>query len=480
MSIDAALKKLEQIAGGYLKPSTATKTDATLLRQLHSYFLTTGSFLSPDILTNLVLSYATVATPNQHPDLPILHYSLNSLLPSPSPLPFNVLLSHFANRRFPSLAFSTLRFMHRNSVPLDTFSLCSALTASLRDAFHFVPQVHSFAISSGSSSHVFLSSALIHSYAHSSLMVDARRLFDENPQRNTVCANALLSGYVRSCLWLHAFNLARELPELNLCLDHRTLLAILRACTGASAPEFGRQVHGYILRKFGPPGFDLFLQSSLLEMYGQCGLLGKACAVFDSAGCVGAEGRNSLDLVLWTSMLGVYGRSGHYVEVIELYKEMVARGIRPDEVSFVTVISACARTNQVELGVSYFKSMTLEYGLDPWQEHYSCLVDLLSRAGQLDEALDVICEWIQKGCEGSASVWGAMLNACFDCGHIELGKLAAERALEVDPGNMGVYMMLSNLYAKMGMWDEMGSLRNYILGRGLRKDKGCSWVEGSC
>lgn len=369
--------------------------------------------------------------------------------------------------------------MHTNDVPLDTYALCGTLTASSKfKDVNFGKQIHAHVEKSGWSSSVFVGSALIHFYSKLLNVKDAALVFDEIPERNTVCANALLSGYCEVGLWVKAFELIRKMPLLKLKYDHFTLSAALRACTGLSSVEMGRQLHSYLLRTLPDIESDVFLQSALIEMYGKCGMVEKARQVFKLDG-MDIRKKRSRDVVLWTSMLGVYGKNGHYKEVIDLYSEMLQEGIKPDGISFLTIISACGHTGQVDAGVKYFESMTNDFKLDPGPEHYSCLVDLLCRAGELNKAWELLNETCHHKGIGNCSVsmWGALLSACVDSGNIELGKLAAQRALELDPQNAGICVMLSNVYARLGMWDEIGRLRVFINQRGLRKDVGCSWVQ---
>lgn len=368
--------------------------------------------------------------------------------------------------------------MHTNGVSLDTYALCSTLTASskLKD-FHFGKQIHAHVGKSGWFSSVFVGSALIDYYSKLLNVEDAALVFDEIPDKNTVCANALLSGYCEAGLWVKGVELVRKMPVLKLKYDHFTLSAALRACAGLSSVEMGRQLHSYFLRTMSDLENDVFLQSALVEMYGKCGMVMKARLVFNLDG-MEIRNERSRDVVLWTSMLGVYGKNGHYKEVIDLYNEMLQEGIKPDGIVFLTVISACGHTGQVHAGVKYFESMTNDFKLNPGPEHYSCLVDLLCRAGELHKAWELLNERHYNGIgKCSVSMWGALLSACVESGNIELAKLAAQRALELDPQNGGICVMLSNLYAQFGMWDEIGRLRVLIKQRGLRKDVGCSWVQ---
>lgn len=239
-----------------------------------------------------------------------------------------------------------------------------------------------------------------------------------------------------------------------------------------------KQVHANIIRSIIDVGADVFLQSLLIEMYGKCGLVDSANRVFNMMGY--EVGKTQSDVVLWTSMLGVYGRDGNYIEAIRLFENMLMEGIRPDRVAFLTVISACGHTGQVDLGMEYFESMTRDYGLVASQEHYSCLVDLLCRAGELERACKLVSEMPFTGDESCAiSMWGALLSACNDCGNVNLGKLVAQRALELEPDNVGVYVLLSNMYARNGMWAEIEQLRESIKQKGLKKEIGWSCIDAA-
>ena len=258
---------------------------------------------------------------------------------------------------------------------------------------------------------VFVGSALIDFYSKLSNVQDAALMFDEIPDKNTVCAYALLSGYAEAGLWARELELVRKMNVLKLKNDHFTLSAALRACTGLSAVEMGRQVHGYLLRPIPDLESDVFLQSALIEMYGKCGLAKKTWHGFELVGMeIRKEGRNR-DIVLWTSMLGVYGRNDHYKEAVDSYDEMWMEGIRPDGITFLTVISACGRTGQVRAGVKYFESMANEFKIDHGPEHYICLVDLLCRAGESQRAWEFLNEALYKGMGScTISMWGALYS----------------------------------------------------------------------
>ncbi|KAL9270731.1 putative pentatricopeptide repeat-containing protein [Drosera capensis] len=317
--------------------------------------------------------------------------------------------------------------------------------------------VHGYVVKSGRGSSVFVGSAVVGLYGRSGIVGDAEKMFDEMPARNT------------------GIELVSRIPVLGLERDRFALTAVLSCCAGLAAVDMGRQVHGHLVRRTVRVGSDVFMVSALIEMYGKCGLVGKARDVFWLRG-LNVGGDFDRDVVLWTSMLGAYGRNGNYLDAIKLFGEMLAEGSRPDSVVFVTVISTCSLSGQVGLGVEYFESMTRDFGLEPGSEHYSCIVDLLCRAGELEKAWNLVNK-IPHGTEVHASLWGALLQACLDNGNIDLGRLVARKDLELDLQSTGICALVLSLYAKFGMQDEIEQVTELMNNKGVKKDLGCSWIE---
>ncbi|KAD7478976.1 hypothetical protein R6Q59_005241 [Mikania micrantha] len=436
------------------------------IKKLHAHLLRTGViFVSYTLQTNLAYAYTKCS---QETSIKTLSIFFNCSIIT-HPIPFNSILSCFVRNGFPFVALKTLSFMHVNGVPIDTYALCSSLTAScLTKDVGSGKQIHTHVVKSGWGCSVYLGSALVDFYSKSMVVADACKVFDEIPVKNTVCANALLSAYVDAKMWVEGYELFRNMPDLNLCYDSWTFSVALSICAALYAIESGSQIHAKLIRTVYDPGTDVFLLSSLIDLYGKCGLVIKAKQVFNMA--------SSADVVLWTSMLGVYGRNGHHEEVIQLFKQMLRMKITPDGVAFVTVISACGHTGLVDLGTEYFESMARDFGLIPSPEHYGCLVDLFCRAGELEKAWDVVNKMPSKA-STSVTVWGSLLSACCDHGHVDLGKFAGRRALALDPLNTGIYVLLSNMFAKYGLWDEIEELRELMRDKRIKKEIGCSWIE---
>ena len=429
-----------------------------LAPQLHTPLLKSG--LLPSLNLKLFLCYSLFA-----PRRTIL--ASNYLIPGTA-FRWNSLLSALVRRGLPSLAMQTFSLMHLLGLPLCSFSLCSAISAAtLNKSEKPGNQIHAYTLKSGWISSIFLGGALINFYVKLGLILQARKTFDEIPYKNSTCANSLLSGHVSLKLWPESLSLMREMAP-----DEFTLAAALRMCADMPAAMLGLQVHAIILRRGKFVRQDSFLLSLLVEMYGNCGLVENARRAFSHGG-----GMMINDVVLWTAMLNVYSRNGRFGEVVRTFNEMLARGITPDGVAFVSVLSACSRTADLDLGLEYFRSMREDYGISPWPEHYSCIIHLLSACGEKEKAWELAEAAISPENEEGERIWGSLLVACSEIGDLQLGRRAAARALLSNPSNVGIYVELSNLYARKGMWREIEFLRTEMARRQLRKIVGVSWTE---
>lgn len=161
-----------------------------------------------------------------------------------------------------------------------------------------------------------------------------------------------------------------------------------------------------------------------------------------------------------------------------MYDQMVTLGVWPDELAILAVLSACQHAGEVIKGLQYFESMRADYELVPTPEHYGCVVNMLCRAGDVAKAWEITT---REGCGSDigVSTWGALLSACRDRGDVEFGKMAAQKAIELEPTNVGIYVELSNLYARAGLWEEIDDLREVMKDKGFEKHVGCTWVEQS-
>ncbi|KAG8390354.1 hypothetical protein BUALT_Bualt01G0074800 [Buddleja alternifolia] len=208
---------------------------------------------------------------------------------------------------------------------------------------------------------------------------------------------------------------------------------------------------------------NLSVENVLIDMYAKCGCLQEARKVFDEM--------QIRDVVLWTSMMSAYGRSGKGHEAIELFSKMQELGLVPDSIAFVSILSACSHAGLLNEGKYYYKLMREEYKIIPRLEHFTCMVDLLGRAGRVNEAYDHIKRMPNE------RVWGALLSACNVYNNMDIGVIAVDHLFQLAPEQSGYYVLLSNIYAKAGRWKDVTLIRLFMKGRGIKKIPGVSNVE---
>ncbi|CAN1820901.1 Putative pentatricopeptide repeat-containing protein At3g11460, mitochondrial [Linum perenne] len=305
---------------------------------------------------------------------------------------------------------------------------------------------------------------LLSMYLRCGEIISGRKLFDEMPRKRLVTWNAIINGYAQNGLANDVLELYREMGSSGIHPNPLTLVGVLSSCANLGAHEVGMEVEmqtharGFML--------DPFLNSGLINMYARCGNLVKAREIFD--------GLSANNLVSWTAIIGSYGMHGEGEIAVELFDDMIKSGTRPDGRVFVNVLSACSHAGLTDKGLHYFDAMEHKYKLHPGPEHYSCMVDLLGRAGRLEEAHRLIKS---MKAEPDDAVWGALLGACKIHRNVELAELAFERVIELEPTNIGYYVLLSNIYKDAGNSEGILRIRRMMRERKLKKDPGCSYVE---
>ncbi|CAK9862764.1 unnamed protein product [Sphagnum jensenii] len=301
-------------------------------------------------------------------------------------------------------------------------------------------------------------------YAKCGSIEDALEVFDRMHTRDAVAWTTMILGYVKCGQGKNALELFHKMLYEGVEPTPATFMAVLSACASVVALEEGMLVHEYISQSGWES--DLFVGSSLIDMYAKCGSVEYALRVFNKM--------PRHDLISWNTMLGGYAMHGHGKEAVEHFEQMWDRSVEIDKVTFICLLSACNHAGLVEEGLQFFESMKSVYGISATVEHYACMVDLLGRAGHLAEAEDLIKV---MHCEPNAPVWRALLGACRVHGNIEIGEHAAKKVIELDPGDAAGYVLLSNIYAAAGKWDLSSNIQQQRLERGVNRQPGCTWIE---
>lgn len=262
-----------------------------------------------------------------------------------------------------------------------------------------------------------------------------------------------------------AFKLFCKMQRENITLDESTFASAVGVCAILGAAiEKGKELHASIIKT----GFEsaFCVRSLLVTMYSKCGSIEDAKEVFDR--------KPTLDVVLWNAMIASYAQHGYGEQALQLFAQMQCVGLKPNCMTFVSVLSACSHAGLMDEGYHLFNSMISCYQITPTMEDYNCMVDISGRAGHLNEAM----EFINKmPVEADAMIWRTLLGACRVHGNLELEKYAAQRILELEPEDSAANVLLSNIYIAAGKWDDRDDVRKLMDGRNIKNEAGHSVIE---
>ncbi|KAG2379749.1 putative pentatricopeptide repeat-containing protein [Vigna angularis] len=292
----------------------------------------------------------------------------------------------------------------------------------------------------------------------------ARKYFDQMPERDYVSWTAMIDGYLRMNRFIEVLALFREMQMSNVKPDEFTMVSILTACAHLGALELGEWVKTYIDKNSIKN--DTFVGNALIDMYFKCGNVGRANTVFKEM--------RQKDKFTWTAMIVGLAINGHGEEALAMFSSMIEASVTPDEITYIGVLCACTHAGMVERGKSFFTAMTMQHGIKPNVTHYGCMVDLLGRAGHLEEAIEVI---VNMPVKPNSIVWGSLLGACRVHKNVHLAEMAAKQILELEPENGAVYVLLCNIYAACKRWENLRQVRKMMMERGIKKTPGCSLME---
>ncbi|XP_077230009.1 tetratricopeptide repeat (TPR)-like superfamily protein [Tasmannia lanceolata] len=346
-----------------------------------------------------------------------------------------------------------------NSVTLSTLLTACASLSSLKHG----KCLHGSAVRLVLEFHVIVETALIDMYSKCGNVDLGYRVFI-NSSRKTVTWNAIISGYTRNTLAREAIMLFKWMQSEKINPNVTTMICLLPAYACSADLQQAKNIHCYLIKS----GFHLRVETAtcLIDVYSKSGSLDSAHEVF--------HGLTKKDIVSWSAIIGGYGMHGQCRAAILLFDQMVQSGVKPNEITFTSILYACSHAGFVDEGLYFFKSIVEDHHMKPRLDHYACIVDLLGRAGQIEEAHEIIKT---MPFEPNHAVWGALLGACVIHEDVEIGRVAAEHLFKLEPENTGNYVLLANIYAAVGRWDDVKAVRKVMNERGLRKTPGCSLIE---
>ncbi|KAH9748971.1 pentatricopeptide repeat-containing protein [Citrus sinensis] len=312
---------------------------------------------------------------------------------------------------------------------------------------------------------VICSTSMISGFMSQGFVEDAEEIFRKTVEKDIVVYNAMIEGYSISIETARkALEVYIDLQRLSFRPNISTFASVIGACSVFTDFEFGQQVHCQLIKNVFFE--DVKLGSALVDMYAKCGKIDDARRVFDHM--------QQKNVFTWTSMIDGYGKNGNPNQALELFCMMQECCVQPNYVTFLGALSACGHAGLVDKGREIFESMERDYSMKPKMEHYACMVDLLGRAGSLEQALKFVLEMPEKP---NSDVWAALLSSCRLHDDVEMANIAANEIFKLNANDRpGAYVALSNTLAAAGKWDSVTELREKMKLRGVLKDTGCSWV----
>lgn len=375
---------------------------------------------------------------------------------------WNSMLSGYSQQGRHESGFEVYRGMQMAGFRPDEFTYGSLLVCSR--VLDHVSAILALVYKNGLAGSTHVCNSLIVAYGKHGEVHNAYAIFCGTFLRNLISWNSMLSGCLSNGRPWMGLELFSALMASELCPNHCTLSIVLSACASISALRPGKQVHARVVRSCSES--ETSLANALITMYAKCGEPDSSSRVF----CRMPE-RN---IISWNAMLAAYAQNGDGEGAISCFREMQDLGVSPDSVTFTNVLSGCSHAGLVGEARWVLSSMVDQYGIEPGVDHYSCVIDLLARAGHMEGAETLIESLPQE--MGSRLCW-ALLSSCITHGHVRLGRIAANSLLKNEPGNPAIYVLLSNLNAAAGQWEEASAMRKQMRMSGALKQPGCSWLE---
>ncbi|CAN1784536.1 Pentatricopeptide repeat-containing protein At5g66520 [Linum perenne] len=370
-------------------------------------------------------------------------------------------------RNNPEQALLVYKLMRGDSVGPDTYTYPLLLQSCSQRLAEFQGRlIHGHVFKVGFDSDVYVQNTLINLYAVCGKLGDARSLFDSMPRKDTVSWSVMISGYAQRDKFADALALFQDMQNDGFEPDDSILVSAISACTHLSALDRGVWIHDYIRKK--SLKINVILGTTLIDMHMKFGSVENAIKVFNELEEKGVSTWNALILGL--------AMNGMVKESLETFSEMKECGILPNEITFLAVLGACRHMGLVDEGRRHFDSMVEDHGIKPTVKHYGCMVDLLGRAGKLREAEELIDSMPMAP---DVSTWGALLGACTKYEDNVMGERVGRKLIEFQPDHDGFHVLLSNIYASRGDWNDAHEVRGTMRKHRVVKMPGCSMIEAN-
>ncbi|XP_020529721.1 pentatricopeptide repeat-containing protein At4g15720 [Amborella trichopoda] len=427
---------------------------------LHTKIFKTG--LLSDIFTNnfLLNMYSKCAT--------ILNaQQVFDEMPQRNVVSYTSLMDSYIKHNQPKSAVQLLGPMGLEGVGPNDFTLATCISACARLVDPTLGSgLHAKAHLLGHVANSTVATCLIDMYGKCGQAHEAQQAFGEAQARNVVTWTAMIAAYVHAGHWMDAMCLFSNMPyEGPMAPNQFTFATIVGACASGARLAAGKMTHAALLRRSFHR--NEVVSSSLIDMYAKCGCIASSIRVFRAI-------NGDPSVISWTSIIVGLAQHGCGLVSLKLFDEMLEREAKPNDVTFLGVLYACSHSGLVDEGLKHFESMEALHGVVPDAKHYTCMVDLLGRAGRLDQAYELIKNMT---IEPDYLSWSSLLSHSRIHGRFDLAIMAGEKLIELNEQVASTYVMLSNMYGKIGRWDDVSRIRREMKRLGIKKEPGCSWVE---
>ncbi|XP_050377443.1 pentatricopeptide repeat-containing protein At1g31920 [Argentina anserina] len=431
------------------------------LKQVHSHILKLGVICDSFVAGNLVATCALAAWGSMD-----YACSIFDQIEEPGSFVCNTMIKGHVKASNWDQALLVYCEMLERGVGPDNFTYPVVLKAcAWLEAIEEGMQIQGHVFKLGLEDDVFVQNSLISMYGKCGKLQLSCGVFEQLMDQKSVASwSAIIAAHANLGLWSECLKLFGDMRKEGLRAEESTLVSVLSACTHLGALDLGRCCHGFLLRNIN--ALNMVVETSLIDMYVKCGCLDKGLNLFQKM-----IKKNKLSYTVVICGLAIHG---HGREALELYSEMFREGLRPDDVVHVGVLRACNYAGLVEEGLQCFNRMKYEHEIQPTIQHYGCLVDLMGRAGQLEEAMKLI-----NGMPISPNdvIWRSLLSSCRIHKNLEIGEIAANKLFQLNTHNPSDYVVLSNMYAQAQRWDNVARIRTEMTSKRLAQTPGSSLVE---
>ncbi|KAG5232671.1 pentatricopeptide repeat-containing protein [Salix suchowensis] len=357
-----------------------------------------------------------------------------------------------------------VRMIEEKVFPNDITLLSLIIPCGFVGAVQLGKRLHAYILRNGFGMNLALATSLVDMYGKCGDIRSARAIFDSMKNKDVMTWTAMISAYAQDNCIDHALQLFVQMRDCGVRPNELTMVSLLSLCAENGALDMGKWFHAYIDKQ--GVEVDLILKTALIDMYAKCGDISVAQRLFSEA--------IDRDICTWNAMMTGYGMHGYGEKALKLLTEMETLGVKPNDITFIGALHACSHAGLVVEGKGIFEKMIHDFGLVPKVEHYGCMVDLLGRAGLLDEAHKMIESMPVKP---NIAIWGALLAACKIHKNSNMGELAARELLALEPQNCSYKVLMSNIYAAANRWNDVAGLRKAVKDTGIKKEPGMSSIE---